>query len=304
MKELLRQLKTSGSANMEQALAAGRRLLARIAAGRASLTAAALFVGLWMLSGAAALWAQSQKVAQPGDSKSNGSISLTPSVIMLKGKPGQSSRQTLRLTNNSSVNLGYELVALDVVVRDGKRAFVPAGQLAESIAATAVFSEKDVVVPAQKTVSVDVTLTAPANTTIRAVAAIFRTKQLTGRTANVGIATSLGTLITFNLSNEESLTPAAPDVIPQGSNQNLSISQWLTNSGKEPVIPGGVVAWLDKDGKLVGKTVVEPRRILPGERLEIRSEFPSELPTGRYRALVALQYGEKTLTSSKEFTVP
>ncbi|HWQ03256.1 MAG TPA: hypothetical protein VNL38_02145, partial [Candidatus Nitrosotenuis sp.] len=225
-------------------------------------------------------------------------------VIMLKGKAGQSTKQSLRMTNNSALDLGYQLEALDVIIRDGKRVFVPAGQLPDSIAATAVFSQKDVVVPAQKSVSVDITLTTPPDTSVRAIAAIFRTKQLTNRRDNVGIATSLGTLITFNLSDDASLTTTALEVIPQGPNQNLSVTQWLTNSGKEPVIPGGIVAWLDKDGKLIGKTTVEPRRLLPGERLEFRSEFPSELPAGRYRAVVALQYGEKSVTSTKEVTIP
>jgi hypothetical protein len=254
------------------------------------------------LLAAVPVWAQ--RAADLAGGQATGSITLTPSVIMLKGRAGQSSKQTLRMTNNSSMDLGYEMVAQDVVVRDGRRTFLPAGQLAESIAATAIFSKREVVVPAGKSAEVDVTLTVPPKTGIRAVAIIFHTRQLTGRRENVGIATSLGTLVTFTLSDVVAVEASEPVVTPQSPNQNLSVALWLTNSGQEPVIPNGVVAWLDAAGKLVARSAVEPRRLLPGERLEFRSELPTDLPAGRYRALVALQYGEKSLTASKDVTIP
>jgi hypothetical protein len=246
----------------------------------------------------------SQSSRLPAGDKGDGSLTLSPSVIMLQGKAGQSTRQTLRMTNSSAVDLGFEMMAQDIVTRDGQRVYIPAGQLPGSIAATAVFSQPLVEVPAKQTAAVEVTLTVPEGSAVRAVAVIFRTRQLTDRRQQVGIATSLGALITFNLSNDISLEASGFDIVPQSANQNLTVSQWLTNTGKEPVIPSGVVAWLDANGKLIGKSTVEPHRLLPGERLAFRTEFPMELRPGKYRTLVAMQYGEKSLTTSREIIVP
>ena len=65
---------------------------------------------------------------------------------MLTGQPGQAYRQTLRLTNHTSRELAFRLEAQDVVVDEGRRLFVAAGERSGSIAATAVFSPKEVVI--------------------------------------------------------------------------------------------------------------------------------------------------------------
>src|SRR5260221_1708642 len=66
------------------------------------------------------------------------SISLSPAVIMAKGVFGQGLTQELTLTNQTGRDFAFELVAEDVVIKDGKRVFVPAGGTANTIAATAV----------------------------------------------------------------------------------------------------------------------------------------------------------------------
>ena len=45
-------------------------------------------------------------------------------------------------------------------------------------------------------------------------------------------------------------------------------------------------------------------RLLPGERVTFRAEYPAELKAGRYRALASFQYEEKVITNSRDFTVP
>ena len=51
---------------------------------------------------------------QTADTSPRGGISLSPSVVMLAGQPGQAHRQTLRLTNHTSRELAFTLEA-DVV---------------------------------------------------------------------------------------------------------------------------------------------------------------------------------------------
>jgi hypothetical protein len=54
----------------------------------------------------------------------------------------------------------------------------------------------------------------------------------------------------------------------------------------------------------VGKAPFEDQRLLPGERLLFRTEYPGELKAGDYRVFASFQYEEKVLTNSMDFSVP
>jgi hypothetical protein len=233
------------------------------------------------------------------------SISLSPAVIMAKGNFGQGLTQTLTLSNQTGRDFAFELVAEDVIIKDGKRVFVPAGETPNSIAATAVFSQKAVLIKPFSSASVDVRLTLPAQTAVRAVVAMFRgTDKLPTSSGAVGMTASLGTLITFNLTDNVKLQPEAVHVNPATETANMTIGQWIANSGTEPALPEGTAAVLNSGGALVGKATFAAQRLLPGERLEFSAEYPGELPPGNYRALCSFQFEGKTLTSEASFEVP
>jgi hypothetical protein len=232
------------------------------------------------------------------------SISLSPAVIMAKGNFGQGLTQTLTLSNQTGRDFAFELVAEDVVVKDGKRIFVPAGETPNSIAATAVFSQKTVVIKAGSSASVDVRLTLPAQTNIRAIVAMFRgTDKLPTSSGAVGMTASLGTLITFNLTDNVKLLPEPVHVVPASDAANMTIGQWIANTGTEPALPEGTAAVLSSAGGLAGKATFSAQRLLPGERLEFSAEYPGDLPPGNYRALCSFQFEGKTLTSEGAFEV-
>ena len=239
---------------------------------------------------------------QPADKPS---ISLSPAVIMAKGSFGQGLTQTLTLTNQTARDFAFEMIAEDVIVKEGKRVFVPAGETPGSIAATAVFSQKTVLVKSFSSASVDVRLTIPAQTGIRAIVAMFRgTDKLPTASGAVGMTASLGALITFNLTDNLKLQPETVRVNPASETANMTIAQWISNSGSEPALPEGTAAVLNAGGSLVGKAVFPAQRLLPGERLEFSAEYPGELPPGNYRALCSFQFEGKTLTSEADFAVP
>jgi hypothetical protein len=197
------------------------------------------------------------------------------------------------------------MVAEDVVIKDGKRQFVAAGETPNSIAATAVFTQKTILVKPYSSATVDVRLTLPAQTDIRGVVAMFRgTDKLPTSTGAVGMTASLGALITFNLTDNIKLTPEAVRVTPASESANMKVAQWISNSGTEPVLPEGAAAILNSAGSLVGKATFDPQRLLPGERLEFSAEYPGELPPGKYRALCSFQFDGKTITSEAAFEVP
>jgi hypothetical protein len=225
---------------------------------------------------------------------------------MLAGQPGQAYRQTLRLSNHTSRELAFRLEAQDVVATDGRRTFVAAGERPDSIAATAVFTPKQIVIAPGAVGTADVTLTVPAGTRVRGVAAIFRGQTIVGNQRGVAMTASLGSLITFTLSNTVQLEAAEPAVSDQTEASSLSLSEWVTNVGSEPVVASGAAAFLNEAGVLVGKIPVEPQRLMPGERQAFRAEYPTVLAPGRYRALLSLEYDDhdrKVLTRMADFEV-
>lgn len=231
-------------------------------------------------------------------------LSLSPAVILAKGTYGQSLSQKLTINNQSSNVFHFEMIAEDIVVRDGKRVFLPAGEAQNSIAATAVFSPREVIAPPNSTASVTVTVTIPPSTQIRAIAAIFHaTSSVNPTTGSVGLVASMGTLITFNLTNNVAIKGGPVSVNLPTETTNLSFEQELTNTGTEPVIPKGLAAILNGENKLVGKATFGTQRLLPGEKLTYRAEFSDPLKPGSYHALCTFQYEGQTETQQIDFAV-
>jgi len=232
----------------------------------------------------------------------NGALSVTPAVIMLRGEPGQSTTQRMLLTNGTSRPFSFDLVAEDVVVRNGKRLLVPAGKTAGSIAATAVFSQGFVTVPAGQSVAVSVTVTIPPQTTVRAITALFHGKDRIMR-GNVPMTASIGMLMTFALSDAIAVDAGVPSVMPQSATSNASFTEPFMNNGTEPFVAKGIAAILDGSGTLVGKAPLESRRVLPGEQVSLHGEFAGELARGKYRVLLTCDAGGKVITRSAEMVV-
>ena len=238
----------------------------------------------------------------PDQSSVPPSISLSPAVITAKGSNGQGLTQTLSLNNNTSAEFIFEMEAQDVVVRDGKRVFVAAGEQPGSIAATAVFSQKQIVIKPHTVGTVEVRLTIPQETNIRAMVAVFRgTNRIASSSSAVGMTASLGTLITFNLSNNVKLEPESLRVAPPTNSTNLTVAEWVSNVGTEPALPDGLAVILDAKGNLVARIPVASQRLLPGERLEFSGEYASQLQPGDYKAMCTLQFEGRTLTSETSF---
>jgi hypothetical protein len=232
-----------------------------------------------------------------------GSLSVSPSVVMLRGQPGQSTTQTLTFTNGTSEPFSFEMKAQDAVVRAGKRTLVEAGTLPGSIAATAAFSQKTFTVAARQSVRVAVTITIPAATSTRAVAIVCQGTTKMGR-GPMKVTASVGTLMTFALTGDVLAAETSPlTVKAPTASSNFLATQELANTGTEPLVAVGMLAILDTHGALVGKQAIPAWRLLPGEKTAMRIEYAGDLPAGRYRAMVTYDLTAKTLTSSAEFSV-
>lgn len=245
-----------------------------------------------------------RKIPSVVDSIKPPSLSLSPAVVMTKGAFGQSITQTLVLNNGTARAMAFDMIAEDAVVRDGKRVFVSAGELPGSIAATAIFSKPSVIVPPFGSASVDVRFTVPSSTNLRAVVALFHgTDRIPSGVGSVSMTASMGTLITFNMSDAIEVSADPIQTTEQTDVTNTVIGQWLTNTGHEPVVPSGMVAVLDSTGSLVSKAELPAQRLLPGERLQFKAECPAPLAPGSYRVFASYEYEGKTLTKAGELTV-
>ena len=230
------------------------------------------------------------------------SISLSPAIVMVHGKPGQSATQILTISNQTASEIRFALTTEDVVVRDGKRFYSPAGQVANGIAASAVSAPSAIVLKAGEEGSVQVTFTIPSGTGQRAVVALFRGVVDTAN-GTVGLGSSLGTLITFNESADYRVEAGPLQSSLQTDEANVILSEELINSGSEPVVPKGVIVILNASGKRVGKAAFSLQRLLPGERLIFAATNPEQLAPGAYRTLSSFEFEGKVLTIAGQFTI-
>ncbi len=248
-----------------------------------------------LVAGSIAIVGWAGDATSPAPRTGSRSLVLSPAVVRLSGKFGQSTTQELSLTNQTAVAMTFELVAEDIVTRDGQRVFVPAGQLPRSIAATAKFFPSEITIGPGKTESVRMTITVPPATEIRAVGAFFRSIQKINMVGRAGVRLSVGSLQTFTLTENRQIEGAPVGVVAQSETASLSLSKTVQNTGTEPVLPSGILAILDEAGRLVGKTAIEPQRLLPGEKAEFVAEYGGRLRKGIYRALLSLDYDGKAL---------
>lgn len=229
-------------------------------------------------------------------------LSLQPAVVALKGSAGQTVTRKLTLHNGSEQALEFDLVVQDVVVKGGKRVMVEAGQLPASIAATAVIRPQRVRVEAGQSASTEVMFTVPRDLQHRAAVAMFRGRTL----LKTGLGTagvSLGALFTFQVSDAVHVTGELRPKPPTATS-NAAFVGALLNEGAEPVVPTGVVAVIDGQGRMVGKANFSQRRLLPGESAELVAELAAELDKGDYRAVASFDLDGKPFTLTAPLTVP
>jgi hypothetical protein len=230
-------------------------------------------------------------------------LSLSPAAVPLRGRTGQSTTQTLTLTNGTSRDLAFHLAAKDAVVADGTRHFVDPVELPASIAASAVFSAPDLVVPAGGKRAVRVTLTLVPGARHRAIVVLFEgvtPVEQHGTTTHL----SLGTLFTFAVSDDVALEWAGFGVVAPTAASPLSLDMALRNVGAEPAVARGMAVILASDGRIVGRAPIAARRLLPEENVRLTADYGGELAPGRYQIVATLDYEGRALTHTAELVVP
>jgi hypothetical protein len=259
------------------------------------------------LAGLAAIQAQDEPGGAGASAPrpaSSASISISPPVIMVRGEPGHGTTHTLTIVNSMPNEMRFVLEAQDVAIRDGKRVYVPAGQIPSGIASGTVITPATIVVPPGRSAAVSVTLTMPPATEQRAVVVYFKGRPSNVDTSKVAFGVALGALITFHLPGDAKVVAGAITASAQNASANVSLAQELENTGTEPAVATGALVILNEKGKRIAKVSIEPHRLLPGERTVLPVMVPTALSAGRYRVLASFEYDEKVLTNVGEFTIP
>lgn len=238
-------------------------------------------------------------LAAPGSAAAQ-NVTLSPAVVPLSGRAGQSTSRQFTLSNATDQPLSFTLVAKDVVVRNGQRVFVEAGELRGSVAATVVFSTRAITVEPRGQRAVDARLTLPSNMTTRAVVILFQGTTRVGGNATV----ALGSLLTFDVTGRVSVATGELQVTPPTASANATMTVPVTNDGSEPAVVRGAVAIVAGSGALVGRTALAQRRLLPGERTALSSDYPGELPSGSYRVIATIEGANQAWTRVTELTIP
>lgn len=163
-----------------------------------------------------------------------GSLTVSPSMIMARYQPGQSSTQTLSIDNQTPNAVTFEMEAEDLGGDGEEMILVPAGDSSNSVAATAVFSQKYVRVEPMDRATVQVTLTWPASTTIRGVLARFRATDEIQLGGTGNMTASLGTLIVFARTQESGTQNPDVPLDPHPSQARFTISQWPMERSSAP----------------------------------------------------------------------
>jgi hypothetical protein len=122
----------------------------------------------------------------------------------------------------------FEMEAEDLVGQGEDLNLVPAGDSSNSVAASAVFSQKYVRVEPMDRATVQVTLTWPASTTVRGVLARLRGTDDVHLSGAGTMTASLGTLIAFSRSQDSGTQQAAGF---QSVQTHFTVSQWSAEIG-------------------------------------------------------------------------
>jgi hypothetical protein len=233
-----------------------------------------------------------------------GTISVSPAGISLKGTAGQTTTQHFKVSNSSTIPYVFKVEVMDVVIERSERHFVTAGRSRSGLALRAFPPTEALVVNPGAEAVVSITFVLPVETENRAVAVFFRGQPTQAPVNGPRVLLNIGAVVDFAISDRVLLTAESPRVVSPDTLHNLSITEGLANVGVEPTIARGMAAILGPGGKLMSRAVFDSKRLLPQERNSLHAEFAGSLPSGTYRVLCSLEYSGKTVTRETEFIVP
>jgi cytoskeletal protein RodZ len=165
------------------------------------------------------------------------SLTLVPSLILVPGKPGQTTSHSLVIHNRTSFEFTFEVEARDLVIRNGRPVFLTAGQLPDSVAANLLLAPRSVNVKAMQTAAVDVRVTVPSQTQVRGVLITLKGTDGIPAGADTVMTASLGTLISLMGPENTPAQTSDPGLPALANAVSFSVAQWLDEAAPEGLEP-------------------------------------------------------------------
>lgn len=250
-------------------------------------------------------------------------ISITPSVIRLTSKPGQSQGQVVRVLNNSAGSTQVITEVSDVgniVDEKGKlsRQFFPAGTLPFSCAKWTLLRETDFMLTPGGFKDVPFLVSPPADSSGGSACVIFfrgvpvieekSSGDATQAQATVQIQPRLGAMLFYEIEGTVKRTGTLLHLAhePPRGNSPLRLLYVFKNSGNADILISGTFYILDEKKALVAKADLKPIRTFPGDEGYGETEWESSLPSGKYHLVVTFELGpgaQEVIVKEFDFSV-
>lgn len=250
-------------------------------------------------------------------------IAISPSVIRLSSKPGQSQRTTVRVLNNGLTPTQVVTEVSDVgnvADQNGKlsRQFFPAGTLPFSCAKWVLLQDQKFKLASQEHKDVTFLMSPPAESSGGSACVVFfrgiplvETEVPQGPTearTTIQIQPRLGAMVFYEIEGTVKRTGNILSLAhePPTSASPLRILYVFKNSGNADILITGTFYVLDQKKTLVAKGDLTPLRTFPGDEGGSETEWTGTLPQGAYHLVVTFELGpdaQEVIVKELDFTV-
>ena len=264
-------------------------------------------------------WAQSEAVEKKGFG-----ISISPSMIRLKSKIGQSQAAVVKVLNNGASPAQVVADVSDVgnsVDAKGKltRQFSPAGTLPYSCAKWTLLRDNEFLLNPGESKEVHFLVAPPAGSSGGFACVVFLRgippppEKIEGAEsqaqATVQIQPRLGVLVFYEIEGTVKRTGKLVELRqePPIEESPLKILYVFQNTGNSDILVTGTFYILDQNKALAAKGDLDPIRTFPGDKGYGETQWTGSLPSGSYRLVVTFELGPDTqevIVKEVELSIP
>ncbi len=228
-------------------------------------------------------------------------LGLTPAFIDANIKPGQTYTQEFTISNGTATRLKFQCSTLDYWYdAENKTQFGRPDTLPHSFSTWVVFSPSEVIIEANSSATVKAVISVP-KTAIGGYYTIpifegepalsaEETKNQPVSRATFGIRMGGLMMLATEKTSIYDIQVLKSQVAAPTISSPLNISLDVKNSGNTHVRLRGQFAFLDAQGKVVGRGKIEENRFLPEQRYTFNAPWTGSLVSGKYTALLTLTY--------------
>lgn len=249
--------------------------------------------------------------AAPAQAPAQVAVGLSPALIDRRFEPGQAWAEGVFVRNNSDRPLRFRASVQDVWYNEKNEiTFSDPSTAPRSAAAWIVIIPRELFVPPGESRSARLLVTPPPGIQGGYYAVVFfETEAGTQQAPLTEIlhTVRLGSVLLLRCVGTESYQVEIVELqaTPASAGGGIDFHLVVRNRGNTHVYTDGVVALLNQDMQLVGRTRLQRKPVLPGQARPTQASWVSRLEPGQYLAVVTLSIGDQeAVTSQVTFEIP